>query len=318
MQKRLHVISYWNGVLPDITELHFRSFLAYHDESVAYCLYLEEGSSISEKMAWLHDEPRIQIRYINLKEALTAVGLDHLLEPTSPRAENFRNAWNAVYRRWLKIVGNRVPFAASPRPALLGWRTKPFGYTPRYSRLWNSPIINKAMMGDLFRILYSTILAEDTFYVDLDVAFCVDVRSFIADRSFIYRWQKWPFGNSAVMYVPAGASIKRDGSLVALCRKLGTPLPWVLFSDKYCRQIDMDIADCAKFDPFWVDNPFGVGNFGAFFEALPDSEARARFIQENCWMFHWHNHWSAVRISGSPYDMLLKALPQPQSNVAVA
>jgi hypothetical protein len=213
----------------------------------------------------------------------------------------------AAYRRWLKLMGNRVAFLASPRRALMGWRTKPFGYTPRYSPFWNSPIVNKAMMGDLFRILYSTTLPDDTLYVDLDVAFCADVRSFTAKRPFVYRWQHWPFGNSAVMYVPSDSRIKQ-GALASLCRELGTPLPWIVFADRHCKRIDMDIVECAKFDPFWVENPFGVGNFGDFFEARPDSQARAEFVMRNCLMFHWHNHWSAAPKPGSAYDLMLRAL----------
>jgi hypothetical protein len=303
----MRVISYWNGKLPEVTELHFRSFLVHHDQRVEYCLYLEEGSTVAEAMKWLHEEPRIQIRYVKLQKELAPIGLDHLLDPPGPRGGKLLNVVVAVYRRWLKVLGNRVAFAASPQRAPIGWRTKPFGYTPRYSSLWNSPVINKEMMSDLFRILYSTTLPGNTLYVDLDVAFCVDVRSFTASRAFVYRWQHWPFGNSAIMYVPDDSPIKQ-GALVSLVRELGTPLPWIVFADRHCKRIDVDIVECAKFDPFWVENPFGIGDFDAFFEARPDSQARAEFVMRNCLMFHWHNNWSAVRHPGSAYDLMLRAL----------
>lgn len=300
------IISYWTGILPEITELHFRSYLAHHDENVTYHLYLEEGSTLAKKIAWLQDQQGIQIHYINLQKELGQIGLSHLLEPPHPQGARLLKAARRGYRRWLKLMGNRVAFEKSPRRVPLGWQTKAFGYTPRYSKLWNAPDLSKTMMGDLFRILYSTVLQESTLYVDLDTVFCADVRTFTGHQPFVYRWQELPCGNNAVIFVPRDSPIKQ-GALAALCKQLGTPLPWILFADKHCKLLDIKILPCAQFDPFWVTNPFGIAEFEFFFAARPDSHERAKFITQNCYMYHWHNQWFTTAQPDSTYDILLRA-----------
>lgn len=62
---------YWSGVLPPVTELHFRSFIHHHPHS-KYDLWLDDDahSSLYPEMNWLNDHPQINIRPFSLQELI--------------------------------------------------------------------------------------------------------------------------------------------------------------------------------------------------------------------------------------------------------
>jgi|GEM_PF-4291022 len=68
MPKAVTFFGYWSGDLPEVTELHFRSFLHYHPHS-NYDLWLDidTASNLPSKMDWLAHHPQIHLRYFSLQ-----------------------------------------------------------------------------------------------------------------------------------------------------------------------------------------------------------------------------------------------------------
>lgn len=297
----LTVFSYWNGTVPQICDLHFRSFLFHGGPDVTYRLYLERGSGLDASLAWIQQEPRIQIEFISLKQELRRDGLDYLAHESSAAQRLISRVVGKCSKLLLRANENRESPARRP----LGWELHPFRYVPRATALLGVPNLNPPMLADLFRVIYSTRIATDSLYVDVDTCFLRNPREFCNDHAFLYRWEHFHFGNSAVLYVPAGSPLKQ-GSMLQAVRQFGTPLPWVLFNDETCRELGLEIQPCSRFDPFWIENPLNVRDFEDFFRVSSKSSMITGFLGENCPVYHWHNNWKTVAEPGSPYDILLR------------
>jgi len=74
---------------------------------------------------------------------------------------------------------------------------------------------------------------EPCLYVDLDVAFTADLTRQCADKAWAYRWETFPFANSAILYLPQ----ELEHGTHPQGQQLENFLPWILFADHVCSEL---------------------------------------------------------------------------------
>jgi hypothetical protein len=147
----------------------------------------------------------------------------------------------------------------------------------------------------------------DTLYTDLDFAFTRPL-DWVYDRnSFVYRWERLSYANSALMFVRNDSPIK-GGILMTLLSRLGTARCRVLFQEKNCRVCGLDLLPCDKLDPLWSATNPSAPNFDEFFRHDAESGERLRVLRREFDAIHWHNRWNEAAESGSPYDLWIEEL----------
>ena len=161
-------------------------------------------------------------------------------------------------------------------------------------------------LSDYVRVLISSLLKCDTLNMDIDFAFSRPLDWIRQQQSFVYRWERRRFANSALMFVKKDSPIKR-GILLGLLRREGTANPWVLFSEDNCRSCSLEILSCDRLDPRWSKtHPMGPS---FLFIRTPDSRSMLRSLQTEFDAIHWHNHWDDIPEIGSPYELWIRELP---------
>jgi hypothetical protein len=182
-----------------------------------------------------------------------------------------------------------------------------FGLTYKHSSMLFSGFTrNKAYRGDLARCLIALEHYPDaSLYVDLDVCFTSDLTTQCGDKAWAYRWETFPFANSAILYLPNktwSAALTRKGN------ELENFLPWILFADHVCSELGVVVHPTKLFDPLWDPTSLLYGDTARFFgprENLAlDMHALAT---ERHLAIHWHNNWKTVPAPNSIYSGLLRA-----------
>ena len=289
---------YWSGMLPPVTELHFRSFLHHHPDA-EYDLWLDEDAASaieSPALAWVGSHPRIHVR----KFSLDALIEKHVTQ--APLA-----AFNR--RQGLKKLGRKLH-----RAGLLGavdlksYRHPQFGRTYRHdSPLFYGFAENKAYRGDLARCLIPREhYSAACLYVDLDVCFTSNLMDLCVAGAFSYRWESYGYANSAVLYLP---SADHSRALVARGCELQNFLPWILFTDQNCAALGIAVHPTSMFDPLWTPSSVLYGDTERFFG--PDAESQrtlAALHAEGFRAIHWHNNWKTVPAETSVYAGLLREM----------
>jgi hypothetical protein len=288
---------YWSGRLPAVTELHFRSFLHHHPDA-RYELWLDDdhGSAIdAASLQWLKDHPRIAVRRFSLN-ALIEKHVSERPVCSYDRFGGLRRVARALHR---KLAPRGARGHACDHPV--------FGLTYKHSsRLFAGFNVNKAYRGDLARALIPLEHYKGScLYVDLDTCFLSDLRAICGPTAWTYRWEKYDFANSAILYLPDPAF---SAALVAKGRAIGCFLPWVLFTDACCNELGVHVHPTRDFDPLWDPASLLYGDPKRFFckrdQLALDLYALAL---ERHLAIHWHNNWQTTPEPTSIYAGLLKA-----------
>jgi hypothetical protein len=292
---------YWSGQLPEVTELHFRSFLHHHPDA-RYELWLDadDGSAIAAaSLQWLKSHPRIVLREFSLNaliEKHLGVGPVSTYERFSTPRGLVRKIHRKFAPRWTRRNTVDHPI---------------FGRTYKHSsRLFPGFSANKAYRGDLARALiplehYPTIAS---LYADLDTCFLSDLRAICQDSAWTYRWEKFGFANSAILYLPDAGFCQ---ALVARGRSIGCFLPWVLFTDEICEDLGIHVHPARDFDPLWDPGSLLYSDPKHFFCARNQLALDLfALAHERHLAIHWHNNWRTRPAPTSLYVGLLKACRQ--------
>lgn len=285
---------YWSGILPKITELHFRSFIYYHPSS-SYDLWLDDDahSSLSPDMCWLNDHPQIKIRRFSLQALI-----DQYVQPKqSPKHQS--KAWH----EWLRQQHKRKIFR---KINLQSWVHPAIGVTYKHS----SPLFkgfghNLAYRGDLARCLIPAHhYQQPSLYVDLDICFLSNLLDLCQGSGFAYRWEEFTFANSAILFTPNKDAAK---AIVAKGNEIETFIPWHLFTDDICAKLNIHIYPTNQFDPGWDRSSLLRNDVGLFFKHSAQSIAIVdELFAKGYRVNHWHNHWQAIPEDKSPYQQLLE------------
>lgn len=289
---------YWNGQLPPVTDLHFRSFVHHHADA-HYDLWLDSDAKsriVAPSLAWLHQHPRVHVREFSL---------DALIE------QHITNAPLARFNRLqgLKKWGRKLHRAGAFGAAEYRSFNHPlFGRTYRHgSPLFAGFTDNKAYRGDLARCLIPLQhYAQPCLYVDLDLCFMSDLGPLCGNGAFSYRWESFDFANSAVLFLPDAATAR---ALLARGKELENFLPWILFTDENCAMLGITIHPTSMFDGLWTPGSVLAGDASLFFRANADPAAvLARVKAEGYRAIHWHNNWKTQPAASSVYTALLNEM----------
>jgi hypothetical protein len=285
---------YWSGVLPEITELHFCSFIHHHPNST-YDLWLDDDthSSLHPQMAWLESHPQIRVRRFSLQELINTY-VHPKQAPSKPK----------VWHEWIRRQHKRKIFR---KIDLQSWTDPATGLVTykHSSPLFRGFAHNLAYRGDLARCLIPLAhYQQPSLYVDLDICFLSNLLDLCHDHGFAYRWEEFSFANSAVLYTPnkkAAQAIVNQGNAIE------TFIPWHLFTDDICQNLGINIYPTNLFDPGWDKTSLLRQDVGLFFRESPLSQKIVdELFIKGYRLNHWHNNWKTVPEADSPYQILLK------------
>ncbi len=285
---------YWSGVLPEVTELHFRSFIHHHPDS-SYDLWLDSDtkSSLHPKLKWLEEHQQIKIRHFSLQALI-----DQYVSPKQT-AHYREKPWHD----WLRKQHKRKIFRWIN---LQSWMHPSIGVTYKHSSpLFKGFLQNLAYRGDLARCLIPLYEYEQpSLYVDLDICFLSNLLDLCQDQGFAYRWEEFSFANSAVLYTPNKKAAK---AIVDQGNAIETFIPWHLFTDDICAKLNIQIYPTNLFDPGWDRSSLLRNDAGLFFKNSTQSTAIVdELFAKGYRVNHWHNHWQTTPEDSSPYQQLLK------------
>lgn len=285
---------YWSGVLPEITELHFRSFIHHHPDST-YDLWLDTDnqSLLHPNMSWLENHPQINIRHFSLRELI-----DQYVTP--------KQAVNHTEKLWYEWVRKQHKRKIFRWINLQSWIHPAIGVTYKHSSpLFKGFAHNLPYRGDLARCLIPTHYYEQpSMYVDLDICFLSNLLELCQGSGFAYRWEEFSFANSAVLYTP---NKKAAQAIVARGNIIETFIPWHLFTDEICQELGIYIYPTNLFDPGWDKSSLLRNDVSLFFKNTSQSTAIVdELFTKGYRVNHWHNNWKTVPEDGSPYKKLLE------------
>jgi hypothetical protein len=288
---------YWSGQLPAVTDLHFRSFLRHHPDA-RYELWLDEDDAsdiAAPELQWIRTHARIAVRPFSLN-ALIEKHVSAKPVAAYDRLGKLRKAASSVHRKVAPQWARRN-----------AWEHELFGLTYKHSSmLFGGFTRNKAYRGDLARCLVAVEhYADACLYADLDVCFTSDLTHQCADKAWAYRWEKFEFANSALLYLPNrswSAALTRRGN------ELENFLPWILFTDQVCAELGIVVHPTRLFDPLWDATSLLYGDPNHFFGPRSNLALDLHALSvERHLAIHWHNNWKTVPDKTSIYAGLLKA-----------
>jgi hypothetical protein len=290
---------YWSGVLPEVTELHFRSFIHYHPNST-YDLWLDTDnqSSFHPNMTWLENHPQIKIRHFSLQELI-----DQYVTP-----KHDTNHIEKPWHEWLRKQHKRKIFRWMN---FQSWMHPAIGVTYKHSSpLFKGFELNLPYRGDLARCLIPThYYQQPSLYVDLDICFLSNLLDLCQEQGFAYRWEEFSFANSAVLYTPNKQAAQ---AIVARGNVIETFIPWHLFTDEICKELGIHIYPTNLFDPGWDKSSLLRNDVSLFFKNTSQSTAIVdELFTKGYRVNHWHNNWKTIPEDGSPYQQLLQQFKHP-------
>jgi hypothetical protein len=274
---------YWRGNVPAITELFFASFLATQRGELHVFLdrcddigplgldYLQTSRVIVRAMDWkrFNPDPVFDGFVANLGASRLDARLFRVHQLLYP------HAFERHPQQGMKFTSQRVTLP------LWGRVKQPY---PMY------------LYGDLFRCMLCARELGDVLYADLDVCFLKDFTPLFESGDFLYRWERQPYANNAILYSAAGGVLARV--IKDLVRQHATVAPWYLFLLDEPRLAGARILPCEWFDPLWATDT-GL-TFDDFFNGTDLGQAL-----DNAYCHHWHNHWHIVPQEHSAFTALL-------------
>lgn len=305
----LIVTSYWSGVLPDITRLHFESFRNLNPQT-QYVLYLDSDIGfegvIPEGMTDLLDRLSISVRYISLSNQMYASNL--------PSFSKWKNSF--FYRLSRRVV----TFCHSYLLLILikvlrktelnfarGFHSPVMGYSPGHARAFSGSQLNLAERSDLFRsCIFSNWPDHDFLYVDLDICFLKPLVLNGYEFGAISQWGTADFGNSAFLFLPKSA-LKARSEILRELQNGTSALPWVLYNRRRCINYGLAILPNSLTDPAWTPGSHIHGESEKFFKSGPHVADFLLELQQNNLFVHWHNQWRSTPEKDSPYEILLSS-----------
>lgn len=306
------VVSYWNGSIPNITELHFKSFLKQNDLNFKYVLFYEKTKELEisdllpKNLLWLIDDDRFILRSISLERLMN----DNGVMPFSKWKENFSYK---VARKIRKIFSSAIftliqKVYTSPQAQnkfnlkfneFIGLN---FSHTSKFTGLSQ----HLTYRSDVFRSLISSKFVDSSIlYVDLDICFTKRFSEYDWSTAFTSPWGKERFANTAILFLPSFQPWVRQG----ITRKFqlsSSAWPWNLYSESNCKEFGLELRRIEDFDPPWSDHNPSSGDTSAFFESRENSSALVQWVETNSFCFHWHNQWNTTPDKDSPYMRFLR------------
>lgn len=299
-EQNLVVFSYWAGYLPDVSELHFRSFRA-NNPGIRYLLHLDNStifhSSINSYLFQVLIDCDIEIVSYSLEKEMAALGVPPFAKPLPNKIQRIGRRIYKLSARIAQPLGKKL-FPGLFFSEELGWT---FWHKSRFSNL----IGDRAYRSDIFRTI-ELVKAEgkNFLYSDIDIYFCRPLREMEMGESFTSQWGTSDFANSAFLFLSA-ANIKARVEVLKEITSGKPALPWILFTKEFCTHAGIKILPIEYFDPAWTVGSSIEGRSDLFFSNGPHVAGLLLEIVKRNWVVHWHNQWKSVPEHDSPYNLLL-------------
>jgi hypothetical protein len=292
------VVSYWSGILPEVSYLHFLSFRVLNPNT-KYVLYLEKDHDLNGTIP-----PQLSSKLSLLDIDIEVVELTKLMDELGvPSFAVWRE--NSFFR-----IARRVARRFAPMLFALGVRKHLFfsstmGFTLSHKFPFSGFKTNLPYRSDLFRSLIHSRYEEKNFlYVDLDICFIKSCDFKAAPMGTIAQWGTSDFGNSAYLMLPTTASKAKRAILDNLLHGVSA-LPWILYNQERVTDYGLSIIDCAYLDPAWSPRSVIYQDSSLFFREGDHVQDFLQEVYERCLGVHWHNQWSVRPDTGSPYSLLV-------------
>ena len=290
---RLLIFGFWTHKWSDVARLHFLT-LAKARPAGSRCVLFTYKAAIPDQARDFLQRCGIEVIPFSLLRLMRECGAG-----TMTRRTPFSRYWGLVERL------ARLPHGARLLSCFGYARGRAFA--PRANFVLGGPPINAAKLSDYARLVISSIVPEHTLYADIDFAFTRPLDWIFEHRSFVYRWERRQYANTALMSVTADSPIKR-GLLLEFLVRLGTVRHWVLCTDAVCHACGLEVLPCDRLDPLWSEiGPHGP-RYRGFFERSESSAEELTFLKDHFDAVHWHNKWNRPPDPGSPYDLWLREL----------
>ena len=303
-----HVVFYWAGLVPEISELAIASAIVQFPKSTIH-LFLETDdgfeSSLPESHKRLVSHPRVVVHSFSLDEVLNQHGFPSYRKSRNP-LERLCHLVFTIFRDRLsktRLVKRTAPRLHALRRVighyhpLFGWFRVGF---LRHSLVWGG----RAYRSDVFRVIVEREFpGQSVLYSDLDVYFVAPEQDWDFRASFSYRGGA-TWANAAILYMAKDRPQITRLFLEGL--QAGLPaLPWHFFTDQRCSDAGITVHPCDRFDPGWSQNSVSWGDSTLFFAENLESQEFLQEIRHNNLAVHWHNQWSSEPGPGSPFQQLL-------------
>jgi hypothetical protein len=282
--QRLLVFGFWRGQLPEVARLHFLTVAKALPPQSRYIVFTFEAV-VPPAMQDLLNACGIETFPFDLPRLMAETGTAHLLRRTP-----FSGCWATLGR-------------LSKRPFYRGLLAR-CGYVldgrffPRANWLLGGPPTNGVILSNYARVIIGSIVPEHTLYTDIDFAFPRPLDWVFRHESFVYRWERKSYANSALISVTDDSPIKR-GALIDLLNREGAGRAPILFSQRNCDAVGLEVLPCDRLDPQWSKiGPNGPG-YRRFFNGGDSAEQDLAFLREHFDGIHWHNKWKEVPEAGS-------------------
>ena len=292
------VVSYWSGVLPSVTYLHFLSFRVLNP-NMKYVLYLESDfeleGTIPPLLGAKLNSLNIQIEKIKLSKLMDELGVPEFA------------AWkeNFCFRMARKVTRRLTPILYALGVRKHFYFSSTMGFTLSHKFPFSGYVTDLPYRADLFRSLIHSKHADKNFlYVDLDICFIRSCDFKAAPMGSIAQWGTSDFGNSAYLMLPTTAKKAKQTILESLSKGVSA-LPWVLYNKERIEDYGLSIIDCAYLDPAWSPRSVIYQDSSLFFREGVHVESFLKEVRERCLGVHWHNQWNVRPDTCSPYSLLV-------------
>jgi hypothetical protein len=303
-----HVVFYWAGQVPEISELAIASSIVQFPTSTIH-LFLDTDkgfeSSLPESHNWLVNHPRVVVHSFSLDEVLNKHGFPSYGKSRNP-VERLCHLVSTIFRDRLsktRLVKRTAPWL-HPLRRLIGHYHPIFGWfrvgSLRHSIVWGG----RAYRSDVFRVVIEREFPrQSVLYSDLDVYFAAPEQDWDFRTSFSYRGGA-TWANTAILYMAKDRPQITRLFLEGL--QAGLPaLPWHFFTDQRCSAAGITVHPVDRFDPGWNPNSVTCGDSTLFFAESADSQEFLQEIRHNNLAVHWHNQWFTEPGPGSTFQQLL-------------
>lgn len=294
---------YWSGIVPEIAELHFRSFLFHHPDS-CYDLWLDEDTSsgLCQQLDWLNVHPQIHVHYFSLYQLIRTYikSPEHLFKK------------NNIFKMLIRRLHRRKLFCSLD---ITSFNSSIFGVSYKHSSpFYVSELNDSTYRADIARCLIPMHEFDaGSIYADLDVCFIKNMLDLCTLNGFVYRWENLNFANNAIIYCP---NRELSGRIIMKGNEIESFRPCFLFENGICSELGIQIFTAELFDPLWNRHSVMFNNGDLFFK---DTKYSATIIDElfngKYFAVHWHNRWQAIAENNSPYELLLAAYSNSESAI---
>lgn len=297
------IVFYWTGNLPDNAELSILSALNKSTHSkIEIFLDSDDGfeSFVNPRLRALETHSRINFMRFSLMAWAVEV---------KPRTISLATS---LIRRYLAFTLNVIGFphsTAGKQPNrrmtnLIGFWHPIHGWRPKTDPLYALTFAGPEFRGDVFRVLLSKkYRRESVLYLDLDVYVSKPFTEWPLSQSFSY-WGGDTWANTAVLFYHQ----TRESTSNVLIQKYKDgewAVPWFMFSEKNCRDSEIEILSTSLFDPGWTATSISRGKSDLFFQTSEYTEQFLEEIYSGFLAVHWHNQWRVSPEVGSPFSILL-------------